>query len=331
MKIQLLIRGRPWEKLKSLAQQKVKFVIGPQTSAEASGVKDYANSNNIALVTLGTAPALAISGDNIYRLVPDDSHQAYATAELMWDRKVKAIVPFWRGDTWGDGLQKGIVEHFQKLGGKVIEGVRYEPSVSDFSTSVSQLSAKVNQTRLEYGNNVAVALICFSEVSAIFEAAQHDSQLSSVQWFGSDGISLSKDLLLESTAKFAATVGLPCPIFSITGDKQKSGQVAQRIENQLHRVPDNYALVAYDALWVVTLANLTSDNSNFGNLKNAFVGTADRYSGVTGITALNEAGDRKFWSYDFWSVKNEQGAFQWVKIGGYSAEQDLSTGVYYSN
>ena len=42
---------------------------------------------------------------------------------------------------------------------------------------------------------------------------------------------------------------------------------------------------------------------------------ADSYYGITGDTALNAAGDLKFAHYDFWSVMQENGTYNWKKSG----------------
>ena len=72
------------EDLKDLASKGIRIVIGHSTSAELEAIKDYANNNGINLLSpSNTAPLLATPGDNIFRLVPDDTHQAEAIATQM--------------------------------------------------------------------------------------------------------------------------------------------------------------------------------------------------------------------------------------------------------
>ena len=71
------------EKLRQLAEKGVKIVIGPATSAELQSTEDYANENGILLISpSSTAPSVVIRGKdndtNVFRLVPDDTHQAQA-------------------------------------------------------------------------------------------------------------------------------------------------------------------------------------------------------------------------------------------------------------
>ena len=85
------------EELKDLASKGIKIVIGPATSAELENVKQFANDNGIIIISpSSTAPFLSIPGDNIFRLVPDDTHQAHVIAEQMWKDGIKVIVPIWR-------------------------------------------------------------------------------------------------------------------------------------------------------------------------------------------------------------------------------------------
>jgi len=54
---------------------------------------------------------------------------------------------------------------------------------------------------------------------------------------------------------------------------------------------------------------------------------ADSYYGITGDTALNAAGDLKFARYDFWSVMQENGTYNWKKVGSYSTDPETGKGA----
>ena len=88
------------EELRDLASKGIRIVIGPSTSSELEAIKDYANNNGIILLSpSSTAPALAIPGDNIFRFVPDDTHQAEATTMWMWKDGVRVVIPMWRASS----------------------------------------------------------------------------------------------------------------------------------------------------------------------------------------------------------------------------------------
>jgi Periplasmic binding protein len=93
------------EKLKHLAAKGIRIFIGPATSTDLKATQDYADKNEIVLISpSATAASLAIKGNNVFRFVPDDTHQAQAISKLMWDDGIRVVVPFWRTDVYGNDL-----------------------------------------------------------------------------------------------------------------------------------------------------------------------------------------------------------------------------------
>jgi branched-chain amino acid transport system substrate-binding protein len=316
------------EKLKTLAEEGIKVIIGPQTSLEVQSVKDYAGQNNILLISpSSTAPSLAIPGDNLFRFCPDDSHQAEALAALMWQDNIRAVVPMWRGDNWGDELASATKTSLDSLGGRVLEGIRYAPLTKDFSSELSTLSARVEETVAAYGAEaVAVHLISLEEASIILNQAASYPALSSVRWYGSDGAALSREIINdERAARYAGSRGFVCPIYG-EGKTDNYALIQTRIENEIKRRADVYALASYDAVWVATQVYLaTGITEDMMVLKKALQQVSQSYYGTTGWTALNPAGDRKFADYDFWAVRQEGNTLQWQHIARYQVDTDLSS------
>ena len=312
------------EKLKSLAGKGVKLVIGPQSSAEVETVKSYAEENGILLISQSsTAPSLAIPGDNLFRFCPDDTGQAEAMVRLMWVDGIIAVIPIWRGDVWGDDLSEATKGNFEKLGGTVIDGVRYAPTPKDFSAELESLNSKVSQAIAQYGADaVGVNLIAFEEVVAIFTQAQNDTVLSSVKWYGSDATALDKELVNNAqAAQFAVRTGFPNPLYGEEEETEKDELVKGQIREKIGRIPDAYAVAAYDALWVATQAYLATGGINDSDaLKKALTQTAESYFGATGWTKLNQVGDREFFDYDFWAVTEDNGTFKWERVARYQVD-----------
>ena len=125
------------EKLKHLTGKGIRIVIGPATSAELEATQDYANSNGVLLLSPSRpAPSLAIPGNNVFRFVPDDTHQAQAISQLMWNDGIRAVIPFWRTDVYGNDLVKAVKQNFQQLGGRFLEGVGYTPRATSLPASI---------------------------------------------------------------------------------------------------------------------------------------------------------------------------------------------------
>jgi branched-chain amino acid transport system substrate-binding protein len=274
------------ERLRVLGGQGIRLVIGPYSSAELERAKGLADETGILLVSSSSsAPSLAIQGDNVFRLVPDDTHQAGAVAGLMWQDKIRAVIPIWRGDVWGEGLSAAIKDRFDRLGGRVLEGVRFAPGTSDFTAEVETLAARVTQATAIYNTtSVAVALIGFdADAVRIAEQARGYPALSSVRWYGSDPIALSP-LLVDDTeaARFLEAATLQSPLYG-AATVERYGTISGRIAEQIGRPPDVYAVTSYDALWLAAYASLASDPApDTAALKTALLQTAETSYGATG-------------------------------------------------
>lgn len=323
------------EKLQSLAGNDVKMVIGPDPSREVKAVKQYADENGIILIShASTAPSMAIPGDNVFRFCPDDTYQAEAMARLMWEDGIRAVIPMWRDDVWGNDLSEATKESFEELGGTVLDGVRYSSTTENFSAELESLNSKVSQAIAQYddANSVGVYLISFEEVVPIFiQAGEQNAIYSTVKWYGSDGTALDNELVVNpAAAEFAARTGFPNPLYGEEEETDKYGLVQARIQAKIGRPPEAYAVAAYDAFWVATHAYLaTGGTKDTAALKKALQETAESYFGATGWTSLNEAGDRKFGDYDFWAITEDNGVFQWVLVARYQVDPGLPGRLIY--
>ncbi|MDQ5842474.1 MAG: penicillin-binding protein activator, partial [Thermoproteota archaeon] len=292
------------EKLKDLASKGIRIVIGPSTSAAVAAVKEYADENGILIVSSSsTAPSLAIPNDNVFRFVPDDTHQAEALAKQMWNEGTRVVIPIWRTDVFGNNLQSLLKEKFEKLGGKVLDGVGYDPPVGDFAASLHRinfivweqelraLTLKVNDALRQYGaDKVGVYIVAFDEIVPIMIQANRHQELQSVRWYGSDGSAQNEGLLKNiEAAEFAVKTNFLNPIYRANASDSFK-ELEERIVEEIHRVPRSYAEVAYDEFWVaaLTLNNYAeTSQDDIGPLRQAFINTANTYNGVTGRTELN--------------------------------------------
>ena len=188
--------------IKKLHEKGANIILGPATSTAVSAVKDYADANNIILISYAsTSPLLSIKGDNLFRLVPDDTNQGKIIAEKMIKDGIKVIVPFWRDDIYGNELYNSTKLNFIKLGGKVEDGIRYEPHTGRFATSLhrinfimwdqqlKKLNTDVSDAVKRYGaKSVAIYIISYDEIAPILIQAQNYDMLTKVRWYGSDSI-----------------------------------------------------------------------------------------------------------------------------------------------
>ncbi|HJU94631.1 MAG TPA: penicillin-binding protein activator [Nitrososphaera sp.] len=330
------------EKIMDLASKGIRIVIGPSTSAAVAAVKEYADKNGILIVSSSsTAPSLAIPDDNVFRFVPDDTHQAEALAKQMWDEGTRVVIPIWRTDVFGNNLQSLLKEKFEKLGGKVVDGVGYDPPVGNFAASLHRinfilweqelksLNSKVNDALKQYGaDKVGVYIVAFDEIVPIMIQANRHETLQSVRWYGSDG-SVQHEGLIKNieAAEFAVKTNFLSPIYGVEASESFK-ELEERIVEEIDRVPRSYAEVTYDEFWVaaLTLSNYNgTQQDDIGSLREAFINTTNSYIGVTGRTELNDAGDKKSGSYDFWAVRavsedaKNKDSFGWTNVAAYTS------------
>jgi branched-chain amino acid transport system substrate-binding protein len=166
--------------------------------------------------------------------------------------------------------------------------------------------------------HIAIYLASFEEAASIFDLARLDTDLSSVRWYGGDGVVQSQALLAKaSVANFAATTQFTAPNVGLDDSLLEHWKpISDEIKSRVGFAPDAYALSVYDAAWVAALSAVEVGLRN-DVLRASFVRNVQRYLGLTGSTALDDNGDRKFANFDFWTVRESNGALQWVRTAQY--------------
>jgi branched-chain amino acid transport system substrate-binding protein len=198
--------------------------------------------------------------------------------------------------------------------------VPYPTESPDFAAAVAALRSQVDALETTAGEgHVAVYLAGFDEVVDLFHVARADPVLAAVPWYGSDGVALSQALVGDiDAATFAAEVGYPNPVLGLDDTASPRAQdVIERATERLGTAPDAFSLAAYDGLRIGVSAARASLHRGVAFLRRAFASRADGYRGVSGRIALNDAGDRAFGSYDFWSVCLATDGPVWTRTASY--------------
>ena len=328
--------------IKKLHEHGANIIVGPSIGSTVLAAKEYADANNIILISYSsTSSSLSIEGDNLFRLVPDDTYQGKIVAERMIKDGIKVIVPIWRGGLYSNDLYKSTKYYFEKLGGEVEEGINYKPYTGKFATSLhrinflmwnqelEKLNAIVADAIKKYGaNSVGVYVISFDEITPILIQSTLYENLGKVRWYGADKIAQNHQITKNiDAALFAMKTHLTNPLYSIDSESKKLHDLKEVLEKQLHEVGSiTYPALAYDSYWIAALSldkNNTiynNNNSNNGNLTKSFkeiiVETAESFDeGISGKIKLNKAGDRLDGNYDFWIVAkdNDTQSYEWEK------------------
>jgi len=310
--------------LQELDNQGIRFVLGPYSSASVKAIKDFADQNDILILsTSSVAASLAIAGDNIYRLISNDNFQGLAMSAMLMDDSIEMLIPVIRDDVWGNELLEITTSHYNGSRGMVMDPIKYNPTDQDFAAIALQLDNNVNTALASYdANKIGVYVLSFGEGTNIIHESYQYTALKDVKWYGSSAYAENKSLSLdEDAANMALLTGLPCPIFGLPMDAKENWEgLSNQIANEIGRKPEVYALVAYDALWLASLTYLMTndDNVSFETLKASFEFTAENYFGVTGATWLDDTGDRSGSSYDFWALEKPENDFIWEIVATYN-------------
>ena len=269
-----------------------------------------------------TASSLAIAGDNIFRFCPNDKREADAIVALMQHDGIHSIVPLWRNNAGNNGLHDSVKAVFENVGGTVTSGFQYQPTTTDFSAATTSVASQV-QSLVTAGADRTVSRFTSrpSMKRSMSSIARRLTLLLFTRWYGSDGVALSAALTGDaSAAAFAASAYYPNPTFGLDDALQNLWQpVADAIEARTGIPADHRAFRCTTSLFVVERAlRVTGNLKDFASFKSAFADAANNYSGVTGSTALDAAGDRLSADFDFWAVRQVSGTFSWIRIGAYT-------------
>lgn len=296
------------------------FIVG--SSAEVEALREWSEMHGTIVISFSSsAPSLAIAGDGIFRVAPNDVHQAQALSTLMLWENISDIVIVHRNDIYGNELAELVIQEFTKNEGTASEPVVYEPNTTDFRDVVSQIEERL--IALEADRSAAgIILIGFDEVVHLF--AQADS-LRDVRWFTSESLTKYDVLLLdEQTSSFAEAVQLTGVTFGI-----EESNYYEKVEAELQLLIGDKELIpkavfAYDIpLMLISIMQRMDEPLDVSKLKEDIIELSGLYAGATGWMLLDEAGDRKYSQYDIWQVQRDDTTARWNKTAVYYREPGL--------
>jgi branched-chain amino acid transport system substrate-binding protein len=230
------------------------------------------------------------------------------------------IITLSRNDAGNIGLQTNVGLSFTSLGGQIDAFSPYATNITDFNTIIQQLRTKIQQYSNTYGaNQVGVYIASFDECVDLFSQAVSDPILTSVNWYGGDGMVQSQQLLSDTNARnFAVTTGFFAPNFGLPMQAHPQlSRISSAIQSTTGIEPDAYALSVYDAMWVLarTIDKYPRVLSDYSKLKTYFTQESNLFFGITGPTLLNANGDRNIGSFDYWGIVNQNGNYVWKIVG----------------
>lgn len=291
------------------------FVVG--SSAELEKVKPWSDAHDVIVVSYSSsAPSLGVAADSIFRVVPDDQHQADALAHVLADQGVKTVLPVYRDDVYGQEMVALFAERFPPIStdGVILPAISYEPDTSDFAPIVKRIEEHISASERAVADT-AILLVAFEEATELFAVAD---RLQGLRWYGTETLTLNTIFgENERALQFAQKVGFTGVSYGLV-ETSYYYTILQRIEAEIQHYVMPNAIFAYDIPWLfATILPQLNNPEDVAELRARFVALSEQFIGATGWVVLNEAGDRKYSDFDIWQLQTNGEASYWAHMGTY--------------
>ncbi len=164
-------------------------IVGPLTTSEVLGAKQFADENNIVIVApASSGPAGGIPGDNIFRVMyPPDTFAGQAFVQIAEARGYQNVVILHMDDPFGNGMAGVFTAGFEAAGGTVAT-IKYAPDPADLSGEVAAVSSAV-ATQSASGSTAFFCICFLGDGQKVLQLAVTDPVLSAVDWIGVENLS----------------------------------------------------------------------------------------------------------------------------------------------
>lgn len=298
-------------------------IVGPLTTAEVLGAKQFADENGVVLVAPASSGAAgAIPGDNIFRVIyPPDNFAARAFAEIAVARGYENVAILYVDDPFGNGLAEKFAADFTSLGGNEVFSLAYAPDPADLSSEATRLSAEV--TRLSAEGNTAVFCVCFlADAQKLFQNVIVDPVLSTTEWMGVENLANPELLEDPAYAQFMRDANFISVSFVDTQTPLTQPFIASFTE-EYGEGPGPFTNYAFDAANIAMMTMLIAGNDG-DKVKEMLPFVSNHYIGTAVQAYLDENGDQAVVVYGVYKVAEDLASFDIVgRYDGSSGELTL--------
>lgn len=285
-------------------------IIGPLTTGEVLGAKQFADDNKIVIVApASSAPAGALPDDYIFRVMyPPDTFAAQAFIKLAAVREYKNVVILQVDDPFGNGMTEIFSQAFTAAGGKVAV-VKYAPEPTDLSSEVTKLSAEV--AGVQDSGATAVFCVCFlGDAQKALQAALLYQNLRTVDWLGAENLVNEEILKDAEQAKFLAETHFTV-VTTTERQTPNSQPFKDAFKGKFSSEPGPFTNYAYDAANIAMLSILSAGN-NGASVQKILPFIANHYIGTAVQTYLDANGDQAIAYYSLSQVTEDGTSFSTI-------------------
>jgi len=260
---------------KLITQDGVVAVLGEVASSRSLAAAPVAQRYQVPMITpSSTNEQVTAVGDYIFRVCFIDPFQGEVLAKFAYNDLGARRIAILRDiqQDYSVGLTDAVTEHFQALGGEVVNTVSYSTGDADFRAVLTQIRSE--------RPDVVVATGYYPEAAIIVRQARELGMtmpiLGGDGWVG-DALQNGREARNNTFISNHYSGDNPEPVIqnSVAAYRERSG-----------RVPDSLAALAYDSVKVLADAITRAGTTDGPALRDA-IATAD-VPGVTGQLRMNE-------------------------------------------
>jgi branched-chain amino acid transport system substrate-binding protein/neutral amino acid transport system substrate-binding protein len=238
---------------------KVPALIGAAGSGVSLAIIDITTGNNVVQISpsnTGTDFTTYADNDFYFRTCPSDALQGKAMAILAVNENYTNASTLVLKNAYGVGFEEIFVEEFEKLGGQIIDRVKYDPQATTFDSEIAKANAN---------NPDVIVLISYPETgSLILKAAYQKGVLDNTDWLLSEG--LKDDSLAEMVGKDVDGNYIIEGLKGTAPDPREGGPAYETFKNALVSAygvePTTFTANTYDAAAIIALAIESAESAD---------------------------------------------------------------------
>lgn len=284
-----------FDRVKKLVEiDKVQVIVGPMITPTSELSIPYAKVHKIPLITMSATgvPLSELEGTEWYfRTCLRDDAQGRVLADVVMDKGYTRLATIVLDNTYGKGLELGIVEGLKDAGwqGEHVVSIHYDITKKDYRTELQQIA--------DSNPDVVLAVTYGDDGIIIFKQAL-EMGLDKIAWLGCDG-NYGSGLFKEARSAEFMEKAIVAGTRSV-GSGPAYEQFVPKYTSKFGEAPETYCDTTYDAVLAAAKAIEAAGVYDGEAIRAALVELV--FEAATGPISFNTIGDRTSGAFEIWEV-----------------------------
>jgi len=234
------------------------------------------------LVVTSSSPKLTGSSEYFFRMSVQDAAVGPQMADVLLSLGYKTVAIMFPNNDYGKGLSAALADRMKEKGGEVLDSLTYQTDDQDFSAQLTTIKSLAPD---------AIALTGTQQDSGLI-IKQIDQMGLGIPIIGGTGLYNAKTL--EVSGKEAAEGVMLIGVYVASNPEPKIQELVAKYKAKYDQIPDGFAALAYDQMYVIAQAAKKAMDANKNNLTRESLKDALKttdYVGGTGHVTFNEVND----------------------------------------